>query len=90
MVTDPKGVGIMASVCHTSSLTEVTDPKGVGIMASKLDLASTTQLFVAGCGRLQLEVAKWVIFVEFLKWLIIVPTNSGVDVPDHRRLDFLL
>ena len=37
-----------------------------GVTASQLEQLSLTPLFVAGCGRLQLEVANWVTSVSLL------------------------
>ena len=39
----------------------------MGLTASQLDLPSLTELFVAACGRLQLEAAYWATSVSFLQ-----------------------
>ena len=41
--------------------------EGRGVTASQLDLPSLTPLFVAGCGRLQLEAAHWATWVTLLQ-----------------------
>ena len=58
----------------------------VGGVTSQLDLPSLTPLFVADCGRLQLEVLHLAASVDYCKQFIIDPTFWGSRLSTGRLL----